>query len=175
MKPWPFPKLVKASRCAVILYAALRYLAGDRRQLNTTRQRIRDACGLHPDSTTEAMKALDAAGWVKLRRGYANERRWYRLTFPTVAVFPWGVIDRSSAGKKRKRLNGQRPSKGARPLGGHRPSNPLRGRDAPGSPPVASPEHETAAPVKPRWDALERERLAEIRKRREAEAVSATH
>ena len=86
--PWPLPKLLAESRNALTVYGALRWLAGDARQLFTTRRKVRDVCGLAEDTISEAMTALDKAGWVRVGYGRQGNRTWYRLTFPVPGFFP---------------------------------------------------------------------------------------
>ena len=78
--PWPLPRLLKADRNAATVYLALRVLASGRPQVNTTRRRIRDVCGLHERRVTAAVRALADAGWLTLRYGRSGKRTWYRLT-----------------------------------------------------------------------------------------------
>ena len=139
-KPWPLPKLLGQNRCAITVYAALRWLSGDVRRLETTRDRITEVCGLHRDTISAAMKVLDKAGWVRLNYGRAGTRTWYRLSFPVQAFFPeTGPSGHRKAkfapfpgavgtGSRREGGNGQNRSQEARSCGGsNRLPPPLRG------------------------------------------------
>jgi len=86
--PWPLPKLLAANRNAATVYAALRWLASERRQLNTTRARITEVCGLHKDTITAAMQVLAKSEWIGLNYGRRGDKTWYRLTFPGPGFFP---------------------------------------------------------------------------------------
>lgn len=81
-RAWPLPKLLAANRNTMTVYAALRWQSGEHRQLNTTRDRIAKVCGLHRETITDAIQALNQSGWVSVSYGRQGNRTWYRLTFP---------------------------------------------------------------------------------------------
>ena len=112
--PWPVPELLQHNRNAALLYLALRWLAGDSRQLNTTRAGIADVCGLHRETITKAMNTLHEAGWVVRNRGHAKGRRWYRITFPSKTLFPWAVETGSNNVGSTRALRPVRPAQGRR-------------------------------------------------------------
>lgn len=132
--PWPLPKLLAKNRNALTVYGVLRWLANDRRQLNTTRARITAVCGLHEDTISAAVAALGDAGWVSVGYGRQGNRTWYRLTFPVAGFFP-------VAGKTRHRegSGGQknRPQGTARCGRKNRP--PVRKYRGASPPPPAAP------------------------------------
>jgi hypothetical protein len=99
--PWPLPKLLDTNRNAVTVYCAVRWLAGNRRRLSTTRATIKSVCGLSPKCISAAMTVLDAAGWVVVNYGRLGDQCWYRLSFPRRAseFFPVG---RKTTHRKRK-------------------------------------------------------------------------
>lgn len=90
-RPWPLPKLLAENRNAIAVFAALRWLAGDHRQLNTTRRRIGEVCCMHEDTITSAMQTLHSASWIRLNYGRDGVKRWYRITFPKAGFFAMGV------------------------------------------------------------------------------------
>ena len=116
--PWPLPKLLATSRNALTVYGTLRYLAGDTRQLSTTRGRIRAVCGLSEDTVSQAMTALDKAGWVRVGYGRFGNRTWYRLVFPVPGFFP-------CTGKKAAQGGARQPAKRR-----HREPVPCTGKKA---------------------------------------------
>lgn len=87
-KARPLPELLKLNRNAATVYMALRWIAGERRQLNITRDKIRAVCGLHIRRISEAMAALDECGWVVVNYGRHGIKTWYRLSFPVGQIFP---------------------------------------------------------------------------------------
>ena len=89
-RPIQLPGLLKRDRNAVTVYFSLRWMAGGSRQLNTTRQRIADVCGLSPKRITAAMTALHEAGWLIRRYGRNGKRAWYRLVLRGFGLFPEG-------------------------------------------------------------------------------------
>lgn len=125
--PIPLPDLLLLNRNAATVYAALRYLAGDKRQLRITRRRITEVCSLSKDVVTAAVTALHDGRWIVRRRGMMPGRRWYRITFPNVVTFPWAA--KTSLRKKpdAKTQAGKNRSKRARPLNQKNRSNPLGG------------------------------------------------
>ena len=86
--PWPLAKLLAKNRNALTVYGTLRWLAGDSRQLFTTRRTLRATCGLAEDTISAAMTALDSGGWVTVSYGRDGPRTWYRLSFPVPGFFP---------------------------------------------------------------------------------------
>ena len=90
-QPSPLLELLHADRNAITAYVALRLLAGGSRQVNTTRARITEVCGLHRNRITTAITALHEGGWIIRRRGHAPNRRWYRITFKSEGLFPWAA------------------------------------------------------------------------------------
>ena len=85
---WPLNKLLEKNRNAMTVYSTLRWLAGDRRQLNTTRARINEVCGLHIQTISKAISALNESRWITLNYGRHQNRCWYRFTFPCERFFP---------------------------------------------------------------------------------------
>ena len=79
-KPKPLPDLLALNRNAATVYLAIRWLAGDRRQVNTTRAKIAAVCGLCKRAITDAVQALGECGWVRVSYGRQGLRSWYRLT-----------------------------------------------------------------------------------------------
>lgn len=87
--PLPLPELIQRNRNAATVYLSLRYLAGDSRQLRTTRAKIGHVCGLHRETITKAVRVLHDGRWIKRSWGRAVNRRWYRITFVEISVLPW--------------------------------------------------------------------------------------
>jgi hypothetical protein len=95
------------------VYGSLRWLSGLSRRLCCTRRRITEICGLHEDTITKAMKALNEAGWVEVNYGRHRKRTWYRLSFPKIEFFPVAEKLGGSAGdRSRKKRPQQRQSCG---------------------------------------------------------------
>lgn len=158
MKPWTLDKLMAANRNAATVYLTLRWLAGGKRQLNTTRAKVSSVCGLHRQRISEAMTALGNAGWVKVNYGRAGIKRWYRLTIE-MDFFPMTM---KTTHRESKSVHENRP-KGTVPYDHeNRPLSLKRGtRHATSPPAVASG---TAAPVQESNAAkIERERMEQIR------------
>lgn len=142
--PLPLPELLAMNRNAVTVYAALRSLAGERRQLFTTRRTIRELCGLSEDTISGAMTALGKAGWMCVNYGRQGRRTWYRLTFPVPGFFPVPA-------KRRHREGTRDPKKAAQ---GTVPCTPKNGAQSqgglgavPAAAPNARPEHGAASPA----------------------------
>ena len=137
-KPWTLPRVLAANRAAAAVYLAVLWLAGERRQVCTTRARIKAVCGLCPETITGAVQALNDAGWIKLAYGRAAGKRWYRLTLPKLPPFPWAEKTRSRepklppfpwAEKTRSReasKTGKNPLKGTPRLSGKNPPYSLK-------------------------------------------------
>ena len=130
-KPWTLPRVLAANRAAAAVYLAVLWLAGERRQVCTTRARIAEVCGLYRDTITNALKALDDGGWVRVRYGRAAGKRWYRLTLPKLPPFPWAAKTRSREASK----TGKNPLKGTPRLSG---KNPPYSLERVGAGPVAA-------------------------------------
>ena len=90
MKAGPLGILLRQDRNAMTVYSSLRWMAGDGRQLGTTRARIREVCHHSDKVITSAMNALDAAGWIKRSYGRSGNVTWYRISFPKTDFFPVG-------------------------------------------------------------------------------------
>ncbi len=89
MKAWKLPRLMMANRNAMTVYAALRWLAGDKRQWNGTRARISAVCRIRDlDTISAAVGALADARWIALNYDRDGRRQWYRITFPVPDFFP---------------------------------------------------------------------------------------
>lgn len=147
-RPCPLPTLLEANRNAMTVYGAIRWLAGDKGRLSTTRKRIKDVCGLSERTIGDAVAALDSAGWITLNYGCDGSRKWYRLSLPMVGFLPM-------CGKtaRRKRLSVSKNStKETVSYGTKNSTLPLTGNSRQGS--------ATATPALPRMD--EDERLKEI-------------
>ena len=122
--PWTLAQLSAANRSAVVIYAALRWLSGDKRQLNTTRRKIAAITGMHKDTITKAIGTLREAGWVTGGIGSDGRWRWYQLSFPQKSFFPRAaetgprdVFPKAGRGGSRENgANGQIRSKGDDPL-----------------------------------------------------------
>lgn len=121
-KPWTLPRVLAANRAAAAVYLAVLWLAGERRQVCTTRARIKAVCGLCPETITGAVQALNDAGWIKLAYGRAAGKRWYRLTLPKLPPFPWAEKTRSREASK----TGKNPLKGTPRLSGKNPPYSLK-------------------------------------------------
>lgn len=138
MTPWPPDELLAANRNAMTVYGVLRWLSGERRQLATTRKSIRGVCRLSEDTISEAMTALDSAGWVSVGYGREGVRTWYRLTFPVADFFPVPAKGRHRKGKVSRKKAAQRAS----PCTGKKAAPSLRKgaacADAPSAPHGAS-------------------------------------
>lgn len=125
--PIPLPDLLLSNRNAATVYATLRWLAGAKHQLRTTRQRITEVCGLSKDIVTAAVKALHDGRWIVRRYGAVTNRRWYRISFSNVVTFPWAAKTSLRKKSNPKCKAGKKRSKGARPLSQKNRSNPLKG------------------------------------------------
>jgi len=170
-RPWPLPRLLAANHNTITVYAALRWLSGEKRQLNTTRQRIAEVCGLHEDTITAAIRTLADAHWIALNYGRAGHRIWYRLSFPVAGFFPvavqTGLRDGSSGGQNRPqgtvpcgRSNRPHPLKGIGAVPAAAPS-PLSGGASAPAPNLR--EHPAAKIERERMKAIQEARLAQQR------------
>jgi hypothetical protein len=81
-------RLLATNRNAMTVYGSLLWIAEERRQLNTTRRAISKVCGLHEETITQAMTALNESGWVTVNYGRQGAKTWYRLSFPVPSFFP---------------------------------------------------------------------------------------
>jgi hypothetical protein len=165
-RPKSLPDLLKMNRNAGTVYLALRSLSGERRQLNTTRQRITNLIHLSEKRISQAMQALDECGWVKVNYGRQGIKSWYRLSFPVGDFLP--VVTKTTY--RGRKVVDKNDLQGTRPCGDENDPHTLKGigRTAPPFTPVGeggghaplTGEHPSAR--------IERERLAEIRKVRES-------
>ena len=161
-KPWPLPKLLAANRNAVIVYVTLRWMAGENRQLGTTRQQIRDVCGLYRDTISKALQCLHDARWISREYGREGNRVWYRISLTAGEFLPGPVQTRPrerrkskppKAGETRHKdkknvqppeadetrsretiATGSNPLQGTRPCVGLNPPLPLTGEERPTAP-----------------------------------------
>ena len=161
-RPWPLEKLAAANRNSVLVYVAIRAMASDRRQLNTTRKRISALCGLNDlDTISTAMKVLCEAGWVALNYGRQGARTWYRLTFPVPCFIPGPVYIGHREGHRDRRNPAQGSKRCTR-------SNPVHSRKGVGGGPALECGDPAPEPIHEHPSArVERERLAQIRAARE--------
>ena len=99
------------NRNAATVYLSLLWLAGDKRQLNTTRQKIAAVCHLHQRRISEAMQALHDGGWVTVNYGRAGNKAWYRLSFPVGRFVPvcMKTAHREGSGSDKKSTQGAVP------------------------------------------------------------------
>ena len=105
------PELMEMNRNAATVYLALRWLANDGRQLNTTRPRIAEVCGLSLRLISRAVHALRDSGWIRMSRGWQQKpplRAWYRVSFPAQDLFPVGRKTTHKGRKRRKRAVGRK-------------------------------------------------------------------
>ena len=163
MKPWPLDSLLKANRNAAGVYLALRWLAGKKRCLATTRRRIAEICPMHEDTISKAMRALADAGWIVLNYGRAGGKQWYRVSFPATKqqIFPGAV---ETGHRKKKQSHSNRPQGTIRCGRLNRPlfSKENKGANTPGlNGPDASALHNESQGVR-----REREFMEEKQRRR---------
>jgi hypothetical protein len=140
--PWPLPKLLKMNRNAVTIYISLRWLAGDRRQLNTTRAGIKAVCSLGVKTISAAMQALSDARWIRLNYGRYENKSWYRITFPCDTFFSLqGAPRRRNPSRAKKTPQGppregrKTPHRGVRPCRAKNDLHTLKGIGASLQPP----------------------------------------
>jgi len=134
--PASLPDLLRLNRNAITVYAALRWMAGAKRQLGTGRKRIRGVCGLCAETITDAMTGLKEAGWIILNYGRKGNHTWYRITFPFDGLLP----GKDKIHSREERMDRKNRSQGSEPWEGKNPS-PLLERErrlSPSSSPSAS-------------------------------------
>jgi hypothetical protein len=164
-----FRDVLGRSKSAATTYLALQLIAKGKRQCNTTRKTISSVCGLHKDTVTKAVHALQDAGWIVLNYGRADtgHKTWYRITFPQCEFLP----EMEKPGQRGRSQNGKKRSQGSRPCGGKTRSPLLEKRGGPTAPPSPLHEEGGAAPSGPEvhWvDRLIAQRRAEEVARAEA-------
>ena len=93
---WTLPELMKANRNAATVYLAVVWLASGRRQVGTTRARIRAACRLSERCIGAALEALHEASWIVRRYSRAGHKTWYRLTLIDGAAVDFGAVVRKT-------------------------------------------------------------------------------
>ena len=98
MKPWPVPKLLEADRNAVTVFVTLQVLAKGKREVSTTRGRIKAVCGLSEKPISTAIKVLNEAGWITRNYGSDGRKTWFRIVLPASDL--WGRY--RASGRKRK-------------------------------------------------------------------------
>ncbi len=108
-KPESLLALLKSNRNAITVYGALRWLSGEKRQINTSRAAITEITRLHRSTITKAVTALHDGGWICRCRGHATNRRWYRITFASEEFFPCNGKTVPSARKKSSILRAGKP------------------------------------------------------------------
>ena len=92
---------MRTNRNAMTVYMTLRWLAGGRRAVQTTRARITEVCELSSKRISAAMTALNAAGWVHLNYGRTVNRSWYRVSFVEISQLPVGLKTTHRSARKR--------------------------------------------------------------------------
>lgn len=165
-RPKSLPDLLTMNRNAGTVYIALRWLSGERRQLNTTRRRIADVCRISSKRISQAMQALDECGWVRVNYGRQGIKTWYRLSFPVGGFLP--VVTKTTY-RERKVVDKNDPQ-GTRPCGDENDPHTLKGIGRPTAPPLCPSGQGGAATHQSEEHPatrIERERLAEIRRARE--------
>jgi hypothetical protein len=103
-RPLPMPALLAANRNAATVFLAVVWLANGRRQLGTTRARIREACGLSERCIGAALDALHEGGWLVRRYSRKGHRTWFRLTLPS-AVVDFGAVVRKAHHRERRKVS----------------------------------------------------------------------
>lgn len=80
--PLPLTDLIKKYRLAFVVYGVLREMAGSKRQLNRTRRKLAERCGMDKKTISRAVSVLHDAGWIIREYGSRPEqnRKWYRIT-----------------------------------------------------------------------------------------------
>lgn len=107
------PRLLARHPHAITVYAAVRWLAGDRRQISPTRSQIADVCYRSERLVGAALGALHEAGWIRLNYGRDGKRTWYRISFPVVGF--WPVVSKT-AHRDRARMS-KNDTQRSRPCG----------------------------------------------------------
>lgn len=160
--PWPLAQLSAVNRNSVLVYVAIRAMAGDHRYLNTTRKRLSTLCGLRDlDTISAAVKVLGEAGWISVNYGRQGNRTWYRLTFPVPGFIPGPVHIGHREGRRDRRNRAQGSGPCTR-------SNPVHSRKGVGGGPALECGDPAPAPTHEHPTArIERERMAQIRAARE--------
>jgi hypothetical protein len=82
------PELLRADRNAVTIFIILIHLAGGRRQLWTTRKRIREVCRLPLRRVTLGINALHRAGWIIRKYRRHGIKQFYVIVLPTIDFAP---------------------------------------------------------------------------------------
>lgn len=185
--PWPLDRLVAEDRNAITVYVTLRWLVGSSRQLNTTRETIRSWCGLSLKLISSSMTALDKTGWVSVNYAREGVRTWFRLTFPKSADAFFPLLPETMLGRKKgnfpvgRKTTHRGATRGSKndPQGTSRcgskndlPSSKRGTATATALPPpigVGSASASVPCPQPNRVARKEREMMAEIRAKREAE------
>lgn len=129
----PMQEVLRRSKQALTVHAALRQLAAGKRQVQTTRKRIRDITGLHKDTVTKAIWALHDCGWIIRAYGRAGNRTWYRITFPPGDLLAW----LPAAGPRVSVRSGRKRPQGTSRWDGQNRSLPLKGKGPPTAPPFS--------------------------------------
>lgn len=170
--PWPLEQLSAVNRNSVLVYVAIRALAGDHNYLNTTRKRLSTLCGLRDlDTISAAVKVLGEAGWITVNYGRQGSRTWYRLRFPVTGFIPGPVHigHREGRSDRRNRAQGSGPCTR---------SNPVHSRKGVGGGPALECGDPAPEPIHEHPSArIERESMAQIRAAREqrsAQSVAST-
>lgn len=159
-RPWSLPKLLEHNRDAATVFMVLVFMAGDRRQIGTTREKIREACpGLTPRRIGKAVQTLHDAAWLTRQYGQNGPVSWYRIVLPVVDFSPV-VAPRAHRARGGVRAN---DTQAIRPCVRATIPHPLTGiADGSGStagPPAPSPSQDPIANI-------ERERIEAIRRAR---------
>ena len=172
-KPVTIPELASANPNALTIWVVLQALAAKagKRQVCPSRERLGRLIGRGKAAVSRALHALDAGGWITLRYGQKGKKTWFRITLPDInfgAVLP-PVAPSAEKSKRHKR----RPARRALAPTSERPLSKERVGTDNNAPleedafcPLATEDEHPATRI-------ERERLAEIRRRREAAEANA--
>lgn len=130
-------EVIKTYKPALLVYAALRELAGGQRQFRGTRRTIAVLIKMDLKTITKSIKVLAEARWVQVSYGTrpAQARKWYRITFASDDFLPYATVSVPA------RSPGQKPvSDRGRPKTRQKAARAIRLRPTQGLPVPRVPE-----------------------------------